>query len=195
MSAEPRTRESAGVAGNARLTGSAGAVIFVLLAAEGVTILRVQRLISVHVFVGVLLVPIVLLKVATTTYRAARYYRGDRDYTRKGPPPLILRVLGPLLVVLSLAVLGTGLALLAVGRRSGWILTAHKASFIVWFGVMTVHVLGHILETPALAFADWRRGARAVHGGSVRIGVVTAAIAVGIAVAAASLDWIGGWRH
>jgi hypothetical protein len=188
--------EPEGVTGNARLTGAAGAVIFVLLAIEGLTILRVRQLISLHVFIGVLLGPLVLLKVATTAYRAARYYRGDARYVRKGPPPLILRLLGPMVVVLSLAVLGTGLAAIAAGRRhSDLIITAHKAAFVLWFGAMAVHVLGHILETPALAIADWSRRNRAVRGASLRIGVLLATIAIGAAVATVSLGWIGAWRH
>ena len=196
MRLDDRAHESEGVAGNARLTGSAGAVIFALLAIEGLTILRVHQLISVHVFVGVLLVPVVMLKSATTTYRAARYYGGDPEYARKGPPPVILRVLGPFVVALSLAVLGTGLALIAAGRRAGWILTAHKASFILWFGVMTVHVLGHIVETPALALADWRsRRGRAARGAGLRIGVLLGTIAAGVALATLSLGWIGAWHH
>ena len=97
------------------------------------------------------------------------------------------------------AVLGAGLAAIAVGRRPGWVLTAHRASFILWFGVTTVHVLGHILETPALAFADWRLGRSrhrlAVRGAKVRIGALIGTIAVGIAPAVVLLGWIGAWRH
>ena len=52
------------------------AVLLVLLAAEGVTILRVHQLLSPHVFIGVVLIPPVLLKVASTTRRFARYYAG-----------------------------------------------------------------------------------------------------------------------
>ena len=40
-----------------------------LLAIEGVTILSVQRLISAHVFIGMLLIPIVALKMGSTIYR------------------------------------------------------------------------------------------------------------------------------
>jgi len=40
------------VEGNARLTGVTGAALFVLLAAEGITILRIHDLITAHVFVG-----------------------------------------------------------------------------------------------------------------------------------------------
>ena len=41
-----------GVEGNARLTAVTGAALFVLLAAEGITILRIHDLITAHVFVG-----------------------------------------------------------------------------------------------------------------------------------------------
>ena len=77
-------RADAGVAGNARLTAANAAVLLVLLAAEGVTILRVHRLLSPHVFIGVVLIPPVLLKVASTTWRFARYYSGAPAYRRRG---------------------------------------------------------------------------------------------------------------
>ena len=178
------------------MTASAGAVIFVLLAIEGVTILSVKRLLSAHVFVGMLLIPVVALKMGSTIYRFSQYYRGDSAYRDKGPPAMVLRLLGPVVVVLTIAVFGTGLAAIRVGPSSRWILTAHKASFILWFGAMTVHVLGHILETPALLVADWRRSARAeARGAAARIAVLFAAIAVGFGLAALSLGWIGAWRR
>jgi hypothetical protein len=62
-------RADAGVAGNARLTAANATVLLVLLAAEGVTVLRVRQLLSPHVFIGVVLIPPVLLKVASTTWR------------------------------------------------------------------------------------------------------------------------------
>jgi hypothetical protein len=61
-----------GVAGNERLTAMTGFVLLVLFAAEGVTILRVHQLLTVHFFVGMLLVGPVALKVAATGYRFAR---------------------------------------------------------------------------------------------------------------------------
>jgi len=84
-------RADAGVAANARLTASNAAVLLVLLAAEAITLLRVRQLLSPHVFIGTVLIPPVLLKVASTTWRFARYYRGAPAYRRKGPPPLLLR--------------------------------------------------------------------------------------------------------
>src|SRR5205823_3919476 len=84
--------------GNERLTAASGAVLFLLLAAEGVTILSIGQLLSPHVFIGMLLIPPVALKLASTGWRFARYYRGTREYREKGPPLLPLRLLAPVVV-------------------------------------------------------------------------------------------------
>ena len=183
------------VAGNARLTGTFGAVIFVLLFAEGVTILRVNDLISAHVFVGVLLIPFVAVKIASTGYRFARYYTGHKAYGEKGPPPSVLRLLGPVVTVMTVAVLATGVATV-LDRGSGPLAFAHKASFVVWFAAMTLHVLGHALETPALVFADWRRSSRAqAPGAPFRIVALATAAGVAVALAVASLGWAHHWSR
>ena len=74
-----------GVAGNARLTGAIAAALLVLLAAEGATIPFIGPLLGPHIFIGLLLIPPVLLKLASTGYRFARYYTGSRRLRRKGP--------------------------------------------------------------------------------------------------------------
>jgi hypothetical protein len=58
-------RADAGVAANSRLTASNAVVLLVLLAAEGVTILRVRELLTPHVFIGMVLIPPVLVKMAS----------------------------------------------------------------------------------------------------------------------------------
>ena len=149
----------ANVEGNARITGALGAIIFVLLLVEGLTIPGVRGHITIHVVVGMVLVAFVAAKIATTTYRFARYYGGQRNYVEKGPPPRVLRVLGPLVTLSTIAVLATGVAAVLDTGDARVVVFAHKAAFVLWFCLMTVHVLGHVLETPALAFADWRRAA------------------------------------
>jgi hypothetical protein len=67
-------------------------------------------LLTEHVFIGLLLVPPVLLKTGSTLWRFARYYLGDPAFRRKGPPPVLLRLLGPFVILLTLAVLATGVA-------------------------------------------------------------------------------------
>ena len=168
-----------GVEGNARLTAATGLVLLVLLAVEGYTILDVRGLITLHIFLGILLVGPVLLKIASTTYRFARYYLGTAEYVRKGPPHIILRVLGPLVTISSLAVLGTGIGLIW-DRSGGSLLTAHQASFIVWVSVMTIHVLGHLQGALRETWHDLRRSSRWQR---IRLGLVVASVVVGVGIA------------
>jgi len=172
------------VAANSRLTSATGAVIFVLLFAEGITILQVGRLLTPHVFIGLMLIPPVLLKVATTGWRLVRYYSGDRDFVRRGPPHLILRLLGPFVVVLTVVVIASGMALVFTHAMRSQMLLVHKASFILWLGAMTIHVLGHIIETATLAPRDWfARSRRQVAGASRRQWVLVASVVAGVILA------------
>jgi hypothetical protein len=188
-------RAGAGVAGNARLTAANAAVLLVLLAAEGVTILRVRELLSPHVFLGVVLIPPVLLKVASTTWRFARYYTGAPAYRRKGPPPLPLRMLGPVVVILTLVLLFSGVGLLVVSRP--WLpllLKVHKASFVLWFGAMTIHVLCHLGEVVRLAPRDWlRRTGREVTGAGTRQWLIAASLVAGVMLGFLLLSRVGHW--
>ncbi|MGO9489264.1 MAG: hypothetical protein ACLQBB_09600 [Solirubrobacteraceae bacterium] len=124
-----------------------GALLFVLLAVLGVTIIRIGQLIWLHLFLGLLLLGPVTLKLASTGYRFIRYYTSDPPYLRKGPPPLFLRLLGPVVVLSTLVVFGSGVALLALGPSSrGTLLLVHKVSFFVWLAAIALHVIGHLPE-------------------------------------------------
>jgi hypothetical protein len=188
-------RADAGAAGNGRLTAANAAVLLVLLAAEGVTILRVHQLLSPHVFIGVVLIPPVLLKVASTTWRFARYYTGAPAYRRKGAPPVLLRLLGPVVVILTLVLLFSGVGLLLVSRP--WLallLKVHKASFVLWFGAMTIHVLGHLGEVFRLAPRDWlRRTRREVTGAGARQWLIAASLVAGVMLGFLLLSHVGHW--
>ncbi len=181
--------------GNARLTAAAAAVLFCLFAAEGVTLLQVKSLLTPHVFIGMLLVPPTLVKMGTTGWRMVRYYQGDPAYRAKGPPLLMLRLLGPVVVVLTVVVLASGIVLLLVG--SAWrdrLLLVHKASFVLWFGAMTVHVLGHLLETARLAPADWvRRTRREVRGAGLRQWILAASLVAGFVLGFLLVPKVGPW--
>src|SRR5476649_1311849 len=96
---------------NARFTGSTAAILFVVLAAEGFTIVRIRPLLSLHVLLGMVLVPLVVLKIGSTTYRFVHYYLGTPAYRRRGPPPFVLRVVGPLLGALTAVLLASGIIL------------------------------------------------------------------------------------
>jgi hypothetical protein len=136
-----------GTEGNERLTGLTGLLLIVLLAVLGVTIIQIGQLLWLHLFLGLLLLGPVALKLASTGYRFVRYYTHNPRYRVKGPPETVLRLLAPLVVLLTLAVFFTGVALLFLGPGSrGPLVLLHKVSFFAWIAVTALHVLGHVPE-------------------------------------------------
>jgi hypothetical protein len=182
-----------GSEGNERLTAATAVVLLVLLAAEGLTLVGVRQLLLPHVFLGFLLIPLVLLKLASTGWRMTAYYRRVDEYVRRGPPAVLLRVLvGPLVAVSTVSLFATGAAVVALGRR-GPLLGLHKASFIVWFGAMSVHVLAHVLKLPRPVVLDWWRG-DGMSGRRLRQLVLAGALVSGLVVAVASVPLADHWQ-
>jgi hypothetical protein len=170
-----------GSRGNEQLTAVIAAVLLLLLAIEGATLLQIRSLLTVHAFVGMLLIPVLALKLASAGWRFLHYYRQGEEYVRRGPPHLVLRTLvAPLIVVSTLALFATGVALLVLGQTEGTVVGLHKASFIVWVGAMTLHVLAHAPKLPRLLQAR-------VPGTSIRIALVTGAVLAGAVLATATL--------
>jgi hypothetical protein len=184
------------VEANARLTSGTAVVLLVLLAAEGITILQIHGLISEHVFIGMLLVPPVLVKTCSTLYRFARYYLGADEFRENGPPPILLRMLGPFVVLLTFAVLASGIALVFVGAAlRSQALFLHKASFVLWLAAMTVHVLGHLLDTARVAPRDWmHRTRRSVTGAGLRQWTIAASLVVGLLLGLLFLSRVAPWQ-
>jgi hypothetical protein len=173
-----------------------GAILLIGFAVEGFTVLEIHRLLVLHFIVGFLLIGPVLLKIASTGYRFVRYYTRSAPYLRKGPPSPVLRVLGPLVILTSVAVLGTGVILAVVGPGNGQWLFLHKASFILWFGVMTIHVVNYAPRLPRLLTERPGRGARRgplLIGGSARWLALSAAIGAGVVVAALATRLSARW--
>ncbi len=194
----PRRRRSGGPDGNERLTAAAAAVLFVLLAVEGVTILFLRPLLSWHVFVGMLLVPPVALKLGSAGWRVLRYYSRDPEYRRKGPPLLPLRLLAPVVVASTVGVFATGIALLVVGPGGGIVLGLHKASFAIWLVATGIHVLAYLRRIPELTLADWRRprrGELAVDGSVARRLLLAATLVAGAILAVATVRYAQPWVH
>jgi len=174
---------------NERLTASTATLLLVLLAVEGVTILSIRPLLPIHIVVGVLLIPPVALKLASTGYRFLRYYGGSLAYVAKGPPHILMRLLAPLLVLSTLTVLGSGVALLVLGPgRQSFVLGLHKTSFIFWLGVTSVHVLVYVRRLPRLLLSGGRQA-------GARIGLVAGSLLAGAALAAATYSLASPWIH
>jgi hypothetical protein len=170
-----------GSAGNEQLTAVLAAVLLLLLAIEGATLLRLGSLLTVHAFVGMLLIPIVTLKLASAGWRMLRYYLNGEEYVRHGPPHAMLRVLvAPVIVLSTLVLFASGVALLVLGQTEGTVVGLHKASFIVWFGATGVHVLAHALKLPRLLRAR-------IPGAALRVALVGSAVVAGAVLATATL--------
>jgi hypothetical protein len=184
-----------GTEGNEILTNATAVILIALLIAEGVTILRMRGLEGAHMFIGLALLPPVALKLGSTGYRFARYYTGSRRYRAKGPPPLALRLMAPLLVVATFAVFTTGVLLLIDGHKAGALLEIHKISFIVFGVVFGVHFLWHLPEMVRSLRHDWGPARRiSVPGTGWRAGLLVAAIGGGGALCLALQSTVGAWH-
>ncbi len=183
--------------GNEQLTAVNGAILIVLLAVVGFTIPQLHQFIWLHLFVGLLLIGPVVLKMASTGYRFVRYYTRDAEYRRKGPPEIVLRLTAPLVVISTVGVFVTGIALLIVGpaHRDPWLLL-HKVTFIVWIVFTSLHILGHL---PAVARAvgisgrAQAQGLGATGGATGRWIALTGALVGGLVLAVVLIPTFASW--
>jgi hypothetical protein len=183
--------------GNERLTTVTGAVLIVLLAVLGFTIPQLRQFIWLHLFVGFLLIGPVLLKMASTGYRFIRYYSGNAAYRLKGPPELALRLIGPIVVLSTVAVFATGVVLLIAGpnHRDPWLML-HKVTFIVWVVFMVLHVLGHLAEVGralGIGARGQEQSANAAAGASGRWIALTGALVGGLVLAIVLIPEFSAW--
>jgi hypothetical protein len=184
-----------GTDGNEILTAATAAVLTCLLVVEGVTVIHMRGLRGVHMFIGLTLIPPLLVKIGSTGYRFVRYYTGARAYREKGPPLLPLRMLAPLLVVSTIGIFVTGVVLLVDGHKSGTLLEIHKVSFIVWVAMFGIHFLAYSPRMLRSLRDDWRAARRRdVPGSGWRASLVAAAVGGGAALGLALLPSIDSWH-
>jgi hypothetical protein len=211
--------ESGGAEGNERLTAMTGAVLLILLLVECYTILSIGQLLTLHVFLGMLLLGPVTLKAGSVLYRFARYYTGSAPYRRKGPPAPLLRVIGPIVMLLTACVFGSGIMLAVTGPgggggNSGW-LEVHRISFIAWAFFITIHVLAYVWRLPGLFAAEARgvsleegetdghadagrhaRRAMEVLGGrGTRLALLIGSLIAGLVLALLTVHLAGAWEQ
>lgn len=199
---DPALPTSGGPAGNARLTAWAGLVLLALFVVECATLLALRQTLGVHIVVGTALIPLVVVKTASTAWRMVRYYAGGAAYRQGGPPPLLLRLLGPLVVLTAFAVVGSGLALIPLGAATYRplltvagqqidALTVHKLCFVAWFGVVGVHTLARLV--PATQLVAGRAELSGVAGGRARVALLVVALVVGALAGVAVLHGSSAW--
>jgi hypothetical protein len=191
----PGSITGGGTDGNEQLTTITGAILIVLLAVIGFTIPQLSQFVWLHLFVGMLLIGPVLLKMASTGYRFVRYYAGTASYRTKGPPELILRLIGPVVVLTTVVVFVTGVVLLFLGprHRDPW-LELHKVSFIVWVVFMSLHVLGHLPAVArALGLSGGEQALSAAPGAAGRWIALSGALVAGAVLAIVLIPEFSAW--
>lgn len=189
--------------GNARLVAISGAALLVLLPIPYGSALALDLLWRVHYFSGLLLLPLLAVKLGATGWRALRYYTGDPAYRADGAPHPMPRLTAPILVASTGVLFGSGVVMMLGADRFGPWSTIHNGAAVIFTGALGLHLLAHLWDTPAEVAADAApalvRGAhRDVPGARRRLTVTVAAFLVGLTVAAVAIpaeQWTGSRTH
>jgi hypothetical protein len=184
--------------GNARLTAAIGLLLLVPIVVELATIpLGVHTFMSLHVFVGVALIPPILLKLGSVGWRFARYYTRGPEYVEHGPPQIAMRLLAPLFVAATAALFTSGVLMgvlhghaLELARR------VHGPSAALWVVLLGIHVLVYLRRALTSSGRELRRASRhGVRGATWRTSALAAALVSGIVIAVASVPAQHHWIH
>src|SRR5581483_8430455 len=129
-----------------RLTAAIGLLIIAPVLVEIASVLLgVHTFMSLHVFVGLALIPAVLLKLASTGWRFARYYTRSHAYVELGPPQIAMRLLAPLFVVATVILFGSGVAMgLLHGHALQIARDLHGPASVGWLVLLGLHVLVYL---------------------------------------------------
>ncbi len=187
------TRFPGGPEGNRNLTAFLGVLLLMGILVEfGTLALGLEQTMPIHIAVGVALIPIVALKLASTGWRMLRYYARSPQYRAEGPPRPFLRGIAPLVVGATVALLGSGVGLVLAGPQAQFFRAVHSASFALFVLVMGAHALAHLPKLRHSAFADWASG-RHAQGHALRRAVAAFGVVAGGALAVAALQSSGPW--
>jgi hypothetical protein len=165
------------------------------VAVEVATILLgVHTFMSAHVFVGLALIPPVLLKLASTGWRFVRYYTRSTAYAEHGAPKIAMRLLAPLFVAATVVLFGSGVAMgilhghaLEVARR------LHGPASVVWLLLFGVHALVYLNRALVGSGREITAAEEPVPGRRERVSVITAVVISGLVVGLATIPAQHRW--
>jgi hypothetical protein len=114
-----------------------------------------------------------------------------------------MRLLAPLLLVTTLAVVGSGIGLVVTGpAQAGLLRPLHSISVLFWLSLIAIHVVAYLWRTLRWVADDWRKHpAEQAPGRGFRLGVILGALLAGVVAAlllfpgaAPWVVWIQGAR-
>jgi len=194
--AEPHRQSRMNPGGNERLTAAVGLLVLIPVLVEVATILLgVHTFMSVHVFVGLALIPAVLLKLASTGWRFVRYYTRSRAYVEHGPPQLAMRLLAPLFVAATVVLFGSGVAMgILHGRALQVTRNLHGPASVIWLLLLGVHVVLYLTRALGTAAEDFPTTRKPMRGTQARAyalaTVVLGGLLLGFATVPAQHHWV-----
>ncbi len=184
--------------GNERLTAAAGIVLVVLTLIELASLLLgLQTFMSLHVFVGLALIPPVLLKLGSTGWRFLHYYARNRAYRLKGAPQLAMRLLAPVIVAATVVLFASGVAMgFLHGSALQQARNLHGPASVVWLIGIGIHVLVYLKRALSDAARDlFPRTRAAVRGARPRTLLLLAAVAAGLVAGVATVPLQHRWEN
>jgi hypothetical protein len=182
--------------GNDRLTAAVGLLVLAPVAVEVATILLgVHTFMSVHMFVGLALIPAVLLKLASTGWRFLRYYTRSRAYVEQGPPQLAMRLLAPLFVAATVVLFGSGVALgILHGHALQVARNLHGPASVIWLLLLGLHVLVYLKRALSRTAEDLPASGKPMRGSRARAyalaTVVAGGLLLGVVTVPAQHHWV-----
>jgi hypothetical protein len=176
------TAERGPTEGNHKLTALAGSLLALLLALVFLTGLLMDAWWHIHYVVGFVLIPVVALKLASTGYRAIRYYTRNPIYRDAGPPEMLPRLTAPILVLSVVIALATGVALYVERSRGGTLSTLHTDAAVVSACLVGLHLLTYAPDALRTTARELRM--RLSRLAAIRVAAVISALILGIILAA-----------
>lgn len=136
----PHPRRTQQVIGNLILTSHAGLIILFGLVLLYLSGLAFTPLRPVHFALGFALIPILVVKLASTAWRAISYYFHRDAYRAAGAPWLLPRTLALPLSAAAVLATASGVVLWSQGTDHGIWATIHTDSVIALGGIVLVHL-------------------------------------------------------
>jgi hypothetical protein len=167
------------VFGNRALTSWAGLALLPGLAVVALSGLAFGNFWQLHYVAGLSLIPLLVVKLGSTTYRALSYYMRRAVYRAAGAPEWIGRLLAPALIVSTIIAMATGIWMWSQHSEAQPWAKLHVLSVIAMGACVGLHLL---LRTPLSLHAAARDAAGALRRNvpRLRIALVGIALAVGL---------------
>lgn len=172
-----------------------GGLLLVLFVIDLVVTANLDKLIMIHIFIGALLAGPLLVKLFSVGYRFFRYYGKSPAFRAKGTPNIWLRLLAPVLIVLTLLLFVSGIGL-AIEGDIRILFLIHAASAALWIPLLAVHVYAHIRQVPRAVREDWGHASSVwVSGRAKRLRIAILSLATGAILGGVVTSIAAPWRH